>query len=95
MNQNAYNEPLILGIVNYLEDKNLHLGYEILVEAIDINKSNLDIRKKFVIVALKSGLTNYADEMLAELKGKLSSSEYQNLNIQANELKETLAKDQW
>ncbi|WP_258101248.1 tetratricopeptide repeat protein [Marinoscillum pacificum] len=94
-NLNAYNEPLVLGIVNYAESRDLNTAYQILVEAIDINKTNVVYRKRYVMAAIKSGLNNYANDMLNELKTMISPSEHQQLINTASALKETLAESAW
>ena len=94
-NLNAYNEPLVLGIVNYAESRDLNTAYQILVEAIDINKTNVEFRKRYVMAAIKSGLNNYANDMLNELKTMISPSEHQQLINTASALKETLAESAW
>ncbi len=95
INNNAYNEPLILSVVSYLENEDLSTAYQLLVEAVDINKSSIEMRKQYVLIAIKSGLTRYAEDMLTQLKTKMPTSDFSSFETRAEELKTTMAENAW
>ncbi len=94
-NRNAFNEPLILGILNYLEPRDPNRAYQVLVEAIDIHKTNTAFRQKYVHVAIRSGLTSYAEEMMQELQSLLLPDAYQQFDEETNQLKAKIAASSW
>ncbi|MEQ9307133.1 MAG: hypothetical protein RJQ14_24680, partial [Marinoscillum sp.] len=93
--KNALNQPIVLAIVKKLEKLDQAAAYEVLVKASDINKSNVALRKQYVLTATRAGLKNYAADILAELKTRLSSAEYDRFYQQYLAEKEALEHSDW
>ncbi|MEQ8470565.1 MAG: hypothetical protein RIC35_05235 [Marinoscillum sp.] len=94
-NQNALNQPIVLAITSILQNLDQSAAYEVLVKASDIHKSNVALRKQYVIAAARSGLDQYAKDVLAELKTRLTSSEFERFYQEYLTEKEALENSGW
>lgn len=93
--RNAYNEPLVLAVANYLQAKDESAAYQLLVECVDINKSSVPLRKQYVLTAIRTGLPKYAKGMLVELERMMSTPDYNEFQAKAQQLKSEVATDSW
>ena len=73
---NPFNTPLILAIADLLTDYDIQLAYDVLVNAIAVNKSNARLYKKYAMVALEIHLFEYAENALPKIRSLTSEQEY-------------------
>lgn len=78
--RNALNGPLVLGISTILKGYDSQKAYDLLVTAIDINRTSVVLHKSYVMIALESGLPDYARYTLKKLESMMSETEYGKFN---------------
>lgn len=74
---NALNEPLVLAISQQLMEQMPSAAYDVLVQAININRSSVALHQQYVLAALETGLEAYAEDVLQKLQTLTTQQEYQ------------------
>ncbi|MEO9872594.1 tetratricopeptide repeat protein [Ekhidna sp.] len=92
---NAFHEDQVILVVNELKKRESSGGYELLVDALEINPYGIKILKKYILKALDWNLISYADQALGRLKELLSENEYSNFEQQYVQLKEEIEQSDW
>jgi len=93
--KNAFNEELLLKAVDELNKRDTTGGYELLVEAIEINPYSIKLLKRYIISALYLNLNTYAEQSLDQLKGMITDAEYQEFYMLCQAKKEEFENDEW
>ena len=75
--KNAFNESLILQVVAELAKREESGGYELLVEAIEINPYATGLLKEYILIALDWGLNAYSDHAMSRLETLVTAEEYE------------------
>lgn len=84
-NENPFFDDGAIAAARYFRGKE-NISYNIIAEALAYHPSSMRIQKAYVIESANSGLENYARTQLAELKSKISNSDYAELSRQMEEL---------
>jgi hypothetical protein len=61
--KNSLKEPLVLAISKILETLDPSFNYEVLIEAININRTSVALHKSYIMAALEIGLDQYAQDV--------------------------------
>lgn len=93
--RNAFNESLILEVVDELEQRGASGGYEMMVEAIEINPYAAPLLARYSFMALDWNLIEYADQAVERLKPLLSGSDFEEFLAEYEKRKEENAKEEW
>lgn len=93
--KNAFAEHKILAAVEELDKQKRPGSYEILVEAIEINRYSVQLLKAYINAALDWNLIEYADGAMERLRPLIPSSEFE-LVLSAYNVKKNKAEEiQW
>ena len=92
---NAFNEGQVLAVVDELEERDSLGGYDILVDAIEINPYSEELLKAYAFKALEWNFSEYADQALLRLQAIISEDEYIELLELIQEHKATLDENIW
>lgn len=76
LRRNPFDEPLILHLSRELLRWDASTAYDVLVEAIDINKRSVALHKQYILTALEVGLESYASETLDKLATMTTRNDY-------------------
>lgn len=93
--QNAFNEELVLDIVDELKRRNAKGAYDILIESIEVNKSSPALLKAYIISALDWGLIQYTIPVMNNLKALIPEEEFENFRIVYESKKREANEDVW
>lgn len=93
--KNAFNEEQVLGVVAELDKREASGGYELLVDAIEINPYSSALLKKYALAALNWNLIEYADQTLDKLKQELSEAEYKKFETEYSLAKKEIGQENW
>jgi hypothetical protein len=88
--KNSLNEPLVLAISKILETLDPSFNYEVLIEAININRTSVALHKSYIMAALEIGLDQYAQDVFPMLEGLTTPSDFQKFSMQYAERKAQL-----
>lgn len=75
--ENALNEPLVLGVSQKLSKSYPQRAYDLLVQAIEINQTSVDLHKTYCLQAASMGFSDYGRSALAKLKELTTPTDYQ------------------
>jgi len=75
--ENSFNEHLVLNVIDELNEREAEGAYDILIEAIEINKYSPELLEAYILKALDWGLIDYTIPVLERLKKIISDEEYQ------------------
>lgn len=92
---NAFHENQVLAVVDELKRRDASGGYEILVDALEINPYSAKLLKRYTFEALEWNLIEYADQGLARLKDLISSDEYYEFKLTYEQKKKELEEVSW
>ena len=93
---NAFNEELVLATVEELVTRDsTSNGYELLVEAIEINPHSPLLQKSYILTAIDLNLLSYADQSMADLQELLSAEEYDAFSLEVDARKEASIAEGW
>ena len=93
---NAFNEELVLATVEELVTRDsTSNGYELLVEAIEINPHSPLLQKSYILTAIDLNLLSYADQSMADLQELLSAEEYDAFSLEVEARKEASIAEGW
>lgn len=93
--KNAFHEEQVIAIVAELKKREASGGYEILVDAIEINPYSTRLLKEYALFALDWNLTDYADHTLSQLEGLLTSDELLEFKRLYEIKKKEMAEAEW
>lgn len=88
--KNSLNEPLVLAISEILRLLDTSLNYDLLIEAININRTSVALHKSYIMAALEIGLDQYAQDVFPKLEGLTTPSDFQKFSLQYAERKAQL-----
>lgn len=74
--RNAFHEDQVIAVVEKLEREKMSGGYELLVDATEINPYSIKLLQKYALVALEWNLVEYADQALEKLEKLQTTMEY-------------------
>ena len=92
---NAFHEDQVIAAVDELQSRDASGGYELLVDATEINPYSPILLQKYALVALEWNLVDYADQAVEKLKGLISSEEFDSFNQHYQSYKEELKEAAW
>ena len=92
---NAFHVSQVIAVVDELNRREASGGYELLVDATEINPYSTELLKKYALVALNWNLINYSEQTLNQLKGLLTVEEYKSFEGEYQARKEELENDVW
>ncbi|SNS97626.1 hypothetical protein SAMN05421640_1855 [Ekhidna lutea] len=92
---NAFHEQQVIQVVNELGEREASGGYEILVDAIEINPYSTTLLKKYVFAALDWNLVDYADQTLERLASLLEADEFKSFKEVYEVRKQELQDQSW
>ena len=75
---NVFHVSQVIAVVDELKRRDASGGYELLVDATDINPYSTELLKKYTLVALDWNLIEYAKQTLDRLKKLLSEEDYKS-----------------
>ncbi|MEQ9468639.1 MAG: hypothetical protein RLN88_14615 [Ekhidna sp.] len=93
--KNAFHEAQVIAVADELERREASGGYELLVDATEINPYSTPLLKKYVLVALDWNLLAYADQTLKRLQELLSKEEFEAFQKQYNQAKSVMEQEGW
>ena len=93
--KNAFHELQIIQVINELNKKEASGGYEILVDATEINPYSTALLEAYAFIALDWSLYEYGDQAMDKLKELIPDSEFQLLNSKYQERKEEVRNLEW
>ena len=93
--KNAFQEQQIIAVINELKNRDASGGYEILVDAIEINPYSIPLLTAYAFHALDWSLNEYADQTMDRLKELLTPGKFQALNNSYQKKKEELKDLEW
>jgi len=94
--RNAFDESLILDAVSALNQRDsVMAGYDILVEAIEINPYSPSLLQEYILLAIDWNLVSYADQSMEQLQERMSIEDYQHFSEEIRERKEASLSDEW
>lgn len=93
--KNAFNEELIVSVVQALTEKKLPGGYELLIDAIEVNPYSDILLKKYIMVALDWNLLEYAEQSLARLESIISADDFKQFEVQFENKKKEVEQIEW
>lgn len=92
---NAFHESQVIAVVDKLKSREASGGYELLVDATEINPYSEELLKKYTFVALEWNLVEYADQTLNKLKDILTDDDYQTFESEYIIRKEEIEQSSW
>lgn len=92
---NAFEENIVIQIVNILTDRNNPRAYEIILEATEINPYSAELMKVFAFTALRQHVPAYAEEMLSRIKSAVRSEDYQSFLKEFELIKAEIENEEW
>ncbi|WP_421764234.1 tetratricopeptide repeat protein [Ekhidna sp.] len=92
---NAFHEDQVIAVVETLNQKGMSGGYELLVDATEINPYSIKLLKKYALIALDWNLIEYADQTLQKLETLQSPEDYNSFTKQYFAKKEELEDSSW
>ena len=93
--KNAFDESQLIAVVNQLQQKGFSGGYELLMQAIEINPYSTNLLKRYALEALNWNLIDYADQTINRIKELEEPSAFANFLIQYEAEKERIATESW
>ena len=93
--ENAFDETLVIEIVEILNIRNNPEAYIIILEATEINPYAVSLMKMFAFTALNQNLVRYAEEMLPRIKALSSHASYLEFVAEFNTRKEGIDSEEW
>lgn len=93
--KNAFNDEIIISAVNELNKRDIFSGYNILVEAIEINPYSSELLKSYILTAIQWNLNEYAEQSLEKLREITIDEDFSSFLILYNERKKELQNDGW
>ncbi|MEO1256134.1 MAG: hypothetical protein AAFY41_14790, partial [Bacteroidota bacterium] len=93
--KNAFDEQQVIEVVNELKKRNASGGYEILVDAIEINPYGIKLLEAYVFAALDWNLNEYAYQTMERLEILLHKVEYNVLFARYLQKKQELETEEW
>ncbi|REE05973.1 hypothetical protein C7460_101492 [Marinoscillum furvescens DSM 4134] len=76
LRKNPFDEPMVLHLSRELLRWDPSTAYDVLVEAIDINKRSVALHKQYILTALEVGLQSYASDALEKLETITTRNDY-------------------
>lgn len=92
---NAFHEDQVIAVVDELQNGEASGGYELLVDATEINPYSTRLLKKYALVALDWNLTDYADQTLDKLRPLMSSEDFDSFKTLYEQRKKELEEAEW
>ncbi|WP_370089084.1 hypothetical protein [Ekhidna sp.] len=92
---NAFRENQVLAVVDELKKRETSGGYELLVDALEINPYSARLLKRYILEALEWNLIEYADQGLARLKDLVTSDEYSEFKLTYEKKKKEQEEAAW
>ncbi|WP_462252721.1 hypothetical protein [Ekhidna sp.] len=92
---NAFNVPKMIAVVEELKKRDASGGYELLVDATEINPYSTDLLKVYAYAALDWNLVAYADQTLDRIKALLPANEYADFEARYSAYKLKLEDASW
>ena len=93
--KNAFDEELIISVVEELNARDTLSGYHILVEAVEINPYSVPLLKSYILTALEWNLNAYADQSLEKLSELTDAQDFDLFLAAYNKRKEELSLEEW
>ncbi len=93
--KNAFHEQQVLKVIHELKKRESSGGYEILVDAIEINPYSAKLLVSYAFAALDWGLYDYADQSIVKLKDLIPNNEFQLINERFEQRKEEMRNSTW
>ncbi|WP_436515043.1 hypothetical protein [Ekhidna sp. To15] len=92
---NAFHEAQVVAVVDELKKREASGGYELLIDATEINPYSPVLLKKYIFLALEWNLVDYAEQTLEKLEGLISKEEFQSFNTRYQTYKEEQEEAAW
>lgn len=92
---NAFHEVQVVAVVSELDSREVSGGYELLVDALEINPYSTTLLKTYIMTALDWNLVEYADQSLERLEEILTKEEYDNFSLKYEQRKQELEEASW
>lgn len=92
---NSFEIANLLGAINELNVRKEFAAYEIMVDAIEINRYSPELLKEYILVALDWNLETYGEEVFERLSSLISKKEFDEFLTEYNEKKEQKDSDLW
>ncbi len=93
--KNAFHEQQVVEVVNELKKREASGGYEILVDAIEINPYSRQLLETYAFTALDWNLIEYAGQSIERLRELLPQKEFDVLNNRYFNKKQELEEAEW
>lgn len=93
--KNAFHIAQVVEVVDTLAARGATGGYELLVEATEINPYSDTLLKKYILAALDWNLVDYADQSMEKLKTLVSESDFNNFLLLYEERKAQAEAASW
>lgn len=92
---NAFHVSQVIAVVDELNRRETSGGYELLVDATEINPYSTELLQKYTLVALNWNLLDYAEQTLTKLKELLTAKEYESFVNEYQIRKEEIENESW
>lgn len=92
---NAFHTTQVVAVVEELNQREASGGYELLVDAMEINPYSTVLLKEYSLAALNWNLIEYADQSLAKLKELLTESEFNAFAKSYDARKKEINEAEW
>lgn len=92
---NAFHEAQVIAVVDELKKRETSGGYELLIDATEINPYSPVLLKKYIFFALEWNLVDYAEQSVEKLEVLISPEEFQSFNTQYQAYKQELEDATW
>lgn len=92
---NAFNEDQVVEAATELTKRNASGGYELLIDATEINPYGTKLLKTYALTAIDWNLTTYADQTLTRLQELLPTSEFNEFMSVYEQKKQQLSETSW
>ncbi len=92
---NAFNEEQVIAVVNELKERDASGGYELLIDATEINPYSAKLLKRYSFIALDWNLFEYADQTRDKLMNLLSATEFESFNKDYQRYKKEIEEASW
>ncbi|MEQ9405426.1 MAG: hypothetical protein RIM99_17685 [Cyclobacteriaceae bacterium] len=93
--KNAFEETIVIAVVQELTKRNNPVGYNLILEATELNPYSADLLKTYVVTALSLNLTGYAGAVLPRIKELVNDQEYAEFLRTYNALKKDAESSDW
>ncbi|MEM6734519.1 MAG: hypothetical protein AAF620_00490 [Bacteroidota bacterium] len=93
--KNAFNDEIIISAVNELNKRDTLSGYNILIEAIEINPYSSELLKSYILTAIRWNLNEYAEQSLEKLREITSDKDFNSFLELYYQRKKELRNDGW